>query len=117
MALSAALLCAQFHLFLIILVPFILLSAYQSIHRYCLRTSKQAIVYYQMISKDRWLLKTRAGKTIMGRPTVHAFRSRLFVKISFQTYPLKRRIELLVAFDAIKPEQFTHLVSRLWDQE
>lgn len=76
-----------------------------------------SIVYYQQISKDRWLLKTRAGKCVQARPCKHPFRSKYFVKISFQTYPVKRTIKLLVAFDAIAPDRYAHLVSSLWDQD
>ncbi|MBS0286148.1 MAG: hypothetical protein JSR17_02560 [Proteobacteria bacterium] len=113
----AILLSGEYFAPIILLLPIVARDAYISIRLNCLRTGADSIVYYQQISKDKWLLKTRAGKRMWGRPCTSAFRSKYFVKISFQTHPNKRTIKLLVAFDAITRQKYARLVSSLWDQD
>lgn len=103
--------------FLIFLLPIIIWHGGRVLQKECLRNADDAIVYYHQISKDRWHVKTRAGKTLVCRHCNSSFRSRIFVQMAFQTIPFKRRIKLLVAFDAIPPEQYRYLVSSLWDQD
>jgi hypothetical protein len=103
--------------FLIVLFPLIAWHGIRVLHKECLRTSPDAIVYYHQISKDRWHLTNRAGKTLVCRHCDYPFRSKIFIQMAFQTIPFERRIKLLVAFDAIPHEAYRYLVSSLWDQD
>lgn len=117
LALGAILISSITLPWLAILIPIILWRGIYVLRKECFRTNNEAIVYYHHISKDRWHLVTRAGKTLVCRHCDYPFRSKIFVRMAFQTIPFKRRIKLLVAFDAIPHENYRYLVSSLWNQD
>lgn len=114
LAVISVLLVTSDHPMFIIFIPFILIHAIKTIRKNCLVNTSDAIVYFHQVSKEKWHLRTRAGKTLVCRQCSWVFRSNIFVLISFQSITNRRRIKLLVAFDAIPQDRYTHLVSNLW---